>query len=428
MVEGGATPRAALTSVTVEAIAAGGDGVGRLPDGLTVFVPRTAPGDVAEIALTELRPRYARARLVRLAAASAVRVAPPCTHYTADRCGGCQLQHLASAAQREAKRRIVGDALRRVAKREVGDPEIVASPADWRYRSKLTLAARGARIGLHPFDRPQDVFDLDDCPITREPLMALWRRVREQRRHFPTGLVRVVLREDRDGGRHVIVEGDAARPWDAAPLARAVGDDGVSFWWRPRGGAARVVAGRRGGFPALAFEQVNRALGGRIRADALAALGEMVGRVAWDLYSGVGDTAAALAGAGATVWAVEVNRTAVEWGRRGTEALEAAEETRATGHVHWVTARVEEALHRLPEADVVVANPPRAGLARRVAEWLEGWAGRHAGRRLVYVSCDPATLARDLARMPSLALVSVTAYDLFPQTSHVETLAVLEAQ
>ena len=95
--------------------------------------------------------------------------------------------------------------------------------------------------------------------------------------------------------------------------------------------------------------------------------------------------------------------------------------------MHHVTGRVESVLHRLPEPDAVVVNPPRVGLAKAVSRRLDQWAGTHPGACLGYISCDPATLARDLRRMASLSVRRVMAYDLFPQTSHVETLAVLEA-
>lgn len=414
-----------MTVVTIERIAAGGDGVGRLSDGLTIFVPRTAPGDVADVYLRERKRKYARGLMRSLQDPGPGRVQPECPHYTRDRCGGCQLQHLSIDAQREVKRRIVGEAVRRIAHRKQDDPPIVPSAVAWRYRRKITLAASEGRIGLHAHDQPDRVFDLEDCPITRGRLMALWSRLDRHRDLLPERLTSLVLREDREGGRHVIAEASQERPWDAAPMARAVGEPDVSYWWRPPGGAARVVAGRGSAFPILTFEQVNPEFGARIRQDALEALGETEGRVAWDLYAGEGGAAVALAMQGADVWAVESDRSAVEWGERAHEARRA--EKAPWTDIHWVRARVEEALHRLPAPDVVIANPPRAGLHRAVAARLERWARGRSGGRLAYVSCDPATLARDLARMPSLALAGLVAYDLFPQTSHVETLAVLEA-
>jgi 23S rRNA (uracil1939-C5)-methyltransferase len=410
-----------MSAVTIQGIAAGGAGVGRLADGMTVFVPRTAPGDQVELDIVQRRRRYARALVRHQAVAGPARVRPACPHYVADGCGGCQLQHLGAEAQLEAKRRIVGDALRRIGRRDVPDPVIVAAPAAWRYRSRVTLAAAGGRIGFHRFDHPNRVFELEDCVITRERVMALWRRIAAHRQLLPPSLTSILLQEDRQGQFHVVVAGAAERVWDATPLAEALGDLPVHIWWRPPRGAPRVVAGPVRGFPAGAFEQVYPEFAGRIRGDAVAALGEVAGRVVWDLYAGVGETAALLAERGAAVWSVEADRRAVSWARSHTPA------PAAPGAVHLVAGRVEESLHRLPAPDAVVVNPPREGLAPGVTRALEVWAAQRAEGRVSYVSCDPATLARDLGRVPSLGLATITAYDLFPQTSHVEVLVVLEA-
>lgn len=405
-----------MTVVSIARISAGGDGVGRLPDGMVVFVPRTAPGDEAEIEILEARKRYAHAQVVRLVRSGAARVEPPCPHYTGDRCGGCQLQHLALPAQLEAKRSIIGDALRRIARRDLPDPEVIPAPDPWRYRTKITLAVAGERIGLHRYDAPGRVFPLGDCRITRESLMRVWSRVREHRVQLPEALDELVLREDRDGGLHLVATG-GTEPWDAGPLARAVGIDGMVYWWRPRGGAARVVTGGQTGFPALAFEQVHPELAARIRADLMEAMGEVGGKTVWDLYGGVGDTARLLAQHGARVFSVDRDRTAIAWARGRARTGE---------EITWFAGLVEETLHRLPAPDAVVVNPPRSGLAPRVCATLQAWGESRPEARLCYVSCDPATLARDLNRLTALTLVRVRGYDLFPQTSHVEILAVLD--
>ena len=408
-----------MTVLTIDGIAAGGDGVGRMPDGRVAFVSRTSPGDVVEIVEVDEKPRYVRARVVALKTPGPDRVDPSCVHYTAEGCGGCQLQHLSTAAQLRAKQRVVGDALRRIGRLSVDDPDIVASRDGWRYRSKITLNARttpqGRVFGLHVFSRPGVVFEPDDCLITRERVMQLWAGVRNHSTLFPLDAESVTLREDRAGGLHVMFAGGAP-PWDPAPLVQAVGQPEVSYWWRPYGGAARVVAGPRTGFLALAFEQSNPILADEIRREAVASLGNVDGDIVWDLYGGVGETAALLAGRGATAWSVDADRAAKEWA--GERTLEG---------VKHVTGRVEAVLHQLDEPDGVIANPPRAGMARRVAQYLDRWGAARAGRVLAYISCDPATLARDIARLTSFSVRRVVAYDLFPQTSHVETLAVLES-
>src|SRR5207245_4827561 len=147
--------------------------VGRLADGRAVFVARTAPGE--RVRLREgmkLHKRFARGELDEVVAPGATRVTPPCPHYVQDHCGGCQLQHLSYESQLAAKRTIVGDALRRVGKLDIEDPEIVEAVEEWRYRGKISLAvksvARSDRrtVGLHPFDRPGSVVALLDCHIT----------------------------------------------------------------------------------------------------------------------------------------------------------------------------------------------------------------------------------------------------------------------
>ncbi len=410
---------AAVTAVVIRRIAAGGEGVGRLEDGMTVFVPRAAPDDRLEIEVVERRRKYARARIRRVIESGRSRIDPRCPHYLEDGCGGCQLQHLDADAQLAAKRGIVGDALRRIGGRDLEDPEIVASPAPWRYRSRVTLAAAAGRIGYHRFDRPGSVLDLRDCWIAREPLMRLWARLADARLRFPDRMESVGIREDRDGGLHVVVATPDARAWDAPKLAEAVGEPAPTIWWVPAGGVSRVAGGPRSRYPVLAFEQVHPAFGDRIRADAVAGLGSIEGKTVWDLYGGTGDTAGALAGRGASVWSVDADRRAVEWGRTRQPD---------TGKVVWKVGLVEHVVDGLPEPGAVVVNPPRAGLAGAVAARIDAWAASHPGARVSYVSCDPATLARDLRRMPHMGIVSLTAYDLFPQTSHVETLAVLEAR
>ena len=133
---------AEVIDLTVHGIAAGGDGVGR-SEGLVVFVPRTAPGDVARVRI-ESAKRFARGRLESLVVPSPLRVDPPCNHYREDRCGGCQLQHIRYAAQLDSKRGIVKDAITRIAKRSTEVPSTRPSPREWRYRSKLTLTMKRA--------------------------------------------------------------------------------------------------------------------------------------------------------------------------------------------------------------------------------------------------------------------------------------------
>jgi 23S rRNA (uracil1939-C5)-methyltransferase len=403
-------------TVRIRGIAAGGDGVGTLADGRAVFVPRTAPGELVELGAITRVSRFARASLARVLEPSAERVVPACPHYDGDHCGGCQLQHLSRVAQRAARRHLVADALRRIGHLEIAEPPLEPSRADWGYRTRISLAVLGRRIGYHRAGRPGEVFDLDHCAIAREELNRLWAGLRTHRRLLPRNGERLVLRVDRGGGLHALVRTRGTAAWTGArELGVALVRDGVRamLWWWPEGGAPRVLAGGREPYPATVFEQVHPAMADRVRAHAVAELGEVAGRHVWDLYAGIGETTAALAGRGASVESVEVDRRAVTL----------ANQRGPTAGVRRVAGRVEEALPDLRPADAVLVNPPRTGLDSTVTDRLSAFPSF----RLVYVSCDPATLARDAARLAGrYALAGVHAFDLFPQTAHVEAVARFE--
>src|SRR5205823_1404947 len=161
--------------------------------------------------------------------------------------------------------------------------------------------------------------------------------------------------------------------------------DGVICWWQPVEGAARVVAGPATGFPATAFEQVNPEMGALTRRWAVEQLGDVRGAVVWDLYGGIGDTAVQLAERGAQVVSVDADEKAIDWAQRRA----------APGPVRFIAARAEDVLPTLPEPSAVVVNPPRGGLHWNVTLRLSG----QPVPRIAYVSCDPATLARDLYRL-----------------------------
>jgi len=401
--------------VTIERIAAGGDGIARA-DGVVVFVPRTAPGDRVRVAL-DTRKRFARGTIEQILAPSDDRVQPLCLHYRVDKCGGCQLQHMRYDAQLEAKRGIIRDALTRIGSRAVERPDIVASEKQWRYRSKLTLALRRHGdgdwvIGLHPYDDPAGVFQLTDCPITDDGVMQVWRQVMEARRFFPPAdELRASVRVA-DDGASIVMEGGNAWPnraefFNAVPAATAL-------WWRPLHRARMRVAER--GTPtaggSASFAQVNTEVARALHEYVLErAMSHRPQRVI-DAYAGSGATAVPLARSGARVVAIESDRDAVA---RCAALL--PEGSRA------VAGRVEDLLANALPADVILINPPRTGIHELVATTLQAVA--QAPRALIYTSCDPATLARDLSRMPRYRIASLRAFDMFPQTAHVETVCEL---
>jgi 23S rRNA (uracil1939-C5)-methyltransferase len=303
--------------VTVRGIAVGGDGVGRLPDGRAVSLPRTAPGDLVRVQGESLHAHgnFARGRLAEILHPAPGRVPPQCLHYREDQCGGCQLQHLNYEVQLAVKRRIVGDCLRRIGKLEVDDPDIVPATAPWGYRAKISLAvAHDGAIGLHPLGQATRVFPLAECLITDARLMTLWRAMRAHIDLLPECLTRLTLRLDREDGLHVIAE-SSGEPWRAADRLRSVLTMRVTCWWQPEGGVPRVVAGQRTGFPATAFEQINPGMGETARRWSVEQLEQVAGEVVWDLYCGLGDTASLLADRGARVISVDADRRAIEWAR-----------------------------------------------------------------------------------------------------------------
>ncbi|HKG91984.1 MAG TPA: TRAM domain-containing protein [Gemmatimonadaceae bacterium] len=401
--------------LTVESIAAGGDGVARA-EGLVVFVPRTAPGDVASVRVSS-RGRFARGELRSLLRASPERVEPPCPHYTRDRCGGCQLQHMSYDAQRAAKASIVRDALVRIGRRDAAPPEVRPSPLQWRYRRKLTLAMRRAQgrwiAGLHPYDDPVRVFALGDCPITDERVVATWRDVLAAAEQLPRAReLRGAVRWMGDGASFTLEGGDqwrfARQFFDAVPALR-------ELWWVPDDGRRRRVAARDGDAARAAgasFVQVNEGVAAALAEYVASKVAAHAPATVVDAYAGSGAIAQMVAAGGARVTAIELDPDA---------AALCAERLGSAGRV--IADAVENALPAALPADVVILNPPRAGVHERVTGALAG--GGAVRTAIVYVSCNPATLARDIQRLPGYRVASLLSFDMFPQTAHVETVCEL---
>jgi 23S rRNA (uracil1939-C5)-methyltransferase len=404
----------AVISVSVESIAAGGDGVGR-KDGLVVFVPRTAPGDLITAKISG-RGHFARGSLGTVVTPSPVRIDPPCVHYTRDKCGGCQLQHMTYESQLAAKQTIIRDSFQRIGKRAIDPPELDRSPKEWRYRTKLTLAIRrrGARwiAGLHPYDDPVRVFPLSDCPITDRRVVSAWREVMDADAYFPDakelrGSVRIT-----SGGPTLVMMG--GQSWAARDQFAAAVPSVSAVWWEPVDDKPRrLLYDRRADrTPSASFAQVNEEMAeilGRYVLDRARGLNP---RTAVDAYAGAGQTARLLSDAGVTVTAIELDPDASEWSSSILRPPSRA-----------VQGRVEDILPGALPADLVILNPPRAGVDERVTQTLEANASHIRG--IIYVSCNPATLARDISRLPSYGIGSVRAFDMFPQTAHVETVCEL---
>ncbi|MBM4193588.1 MAG: class I SAM-dependent RNA methyltransferase [Gemmatimonadetes bacterium] len=401
-----------IAVLEIESIAAGGDGVAR-ENGLVTFVPRTAPGDRVRATVT-VAGRLARGQVVEVLSPAACRATPTCPHYATDACGGCQLQHLSLDAQRNAKRVIVRDALTRIGKRPIALPPIRGGAAT-RYRSRIALALRreGSAMpwtgGFHRFDNPDSVFELRDCAVADERLVQVWQAIRPHARLFPrTRALRLTIRLAGDGVALVVEGADRWNEDDPRELLAQVPTIRSVWWVRPDGSKA-LAAGVRDAAPA--FVQVNAEVGAMLRAHVESAVRAVAPGHVVDAYAGVGELTTALGASGVRCTAIELDAEAVEELRQRVAAPSVV-----------IAGRVEDSIAVALPADVIVLNPPRAGVGPGVCDAVNA----SNARVVIYVSCDPATLARDLARMPRWAIADVMLFDMFPQTAHVETVVCLE--
>lgn len=416
--------------LTVRSIAGGGDGVGRDAGGRVVFLPNTAPGDRVLAELVEERSRWARGEVVRWLETGAERVDPPCPLF--DTCGGCRTQHLSPACQLSSLRRAVVDALARIGGVTVEVRPTVPAPRRLGYRNRVTFTLRreGGRVtaGYHRTRGPA-LLDVAECPLAEPALAEAWTGLRTVwgagASRLPTGgELRLTLRASEAGAVALGIdggEGDLARVERESEALRNAVPGLVAVWWRDRRGARHRLAG----LPSLperwqglsldlrpeAFVQVNRTVSALLEADLETGAGNLAGARVCDLYAGVGARAIRWARRGAVVTAIESGPDAVETGREAAR--------RAGARLEFVRGRVEDVLPGTEIPDLVVANPPRAGLSPRAATLLR----ELPARRLAYVACDPAILARDVARLAERWIPEwARPYDAFPHTGHVETV------
>ena len=389
-VEGSAgRPSGGVIELSIGSLATGGDGVGRAPDGRVVFVPFTAPGDRVRVRLTEERPRFARAEVRELLARGPSRTDPVCAVFGS--CGGCAWQHVEYAAQLEAKRAIVEDAFVRIAGLALPGPfAIVPSPSPYAWRSRTRIFSDAGRVGYRRRSS-RALQATSRCPVLLPDLDAALAALAAN----PPGDGELELAQGDGAPRTTsLAQGSAAAP--GPPIDLRAGPDRLEI------------------SPGVFF-QAHAGLRDALLDAALEASGS--GDVAADLFAGAGFFTLGLSRRFERVLAVEADAAAAADLRRNVAQAR-------RDNVEAIEAPVERALGRAREAETVLLDPPRTGLPRGAAAALA--AG--SARRIVYVSCEPSTLARDLATFHGrgLAPTRVMAFDLFPQTPHVEVLAVLE--
>jgi 23S rRNA (uracil1939-C5)-methyltransferase len=435
----------------IDSLAYGGNGVARL-NGFVVFVRRGLPGDTVRARVTTVKRSHAEAVAVDVLEPGAERVDPPCAH--AGICGGCRFQDLAYEAQVAAKEEQVRDALARLG--GIADPpvrEILPAVEQFHYRNKLeysfTDTAAGPALGFHRAGRWDEVIEVERCFLTTELGNAIREAVRDWARAAglqaynqgsAEGYLRhLVVREGRNTGQAfailVTAPGelrDVERLVDALTrfpeirgIHHAVNDRPAEVTNLPTeilwgdGWIEEEILGLRFRVRPNAFLQTNTAMCERLYEHIAEAAGLTGEETVYDLYCGIGTIALVLARQALTVWGLEVSEESVAC------AIESAERNSVTNAAFFageVGAAVDELPARAGAPDLVVVDPPRAGLSgktlRRVAS-LDA-------PRLVYVSCNPTTLAgnaRQLVGEHGYRLDHVQPVDMFPHTPHVEAVA-----
>lgn len=454
----------------IERMTAEGPGIARPPGGAVHFVPYTAPGDEIEAAVRQAKSGYVRASMTRLLKAGPGRIEPECPlHYSpamAARggrpCGGCDWQHLSYEAQLESKRALVRDCLFRIAK--LREPRVempLPSPERWRYRNKVQVPfgnAAGRIVAGFYAPGSRNIIDFEDCLIQPQGSVAIVRAVKS----LAAELKWRVYDEKRNGGwlRHLFIRSNAvgkcvvalvtrtpAFPGEKTfvekmrrlfpniigihqnvqPLATAVvlGPRWKKIWGRTD--LEERVAGVRLRVSPAAFLQVNtpacELLYGVVR-DFMTA-GGFRPHLLLDLYAGVGSIGLSLASIAKTVIGVEENRDAAHDARGNAELNNIRNIRFYAGGVESLLTRIARDLAGAAEGScAAVLDPPRSGCAKEVLKILRS----EALSRAVYVSCNPATFARDadwLSRH-GWRLTRVQPVDLFPQTSHIEIVGLFE--
>ncbi len=425
-------PRAGdLLDLTVGEAVHGGWCVARQDDGAggVVFLRHALPGERVRAIVTQTTSKLARADAVEIITPAPDRVSPPCPHARPGGCGGCDWQHASMPAQRELKALVIRQQLRRIAGIDT-DVTVEPLPGDeaglgWRTRVKFAVRPDGA-TGLRKH-RSHELIEVGTCPIAHPLVTAAG----VTRRRWPGARSVEVAAVPASGERAVIISGapgsrEAVAQIDADSVLSAGRGTGMAAL-RGHGYLTQHAAGRDWRVGAASFWQVHPGAADTLTAAVLDVLRPQPGDVALDLYCGAGLFAGVLAdavGPSGTVIAVEQDAGAVRDARHNLRGTPWA-------RVHKGDAAAVLGRAGLSGATLAVLDPPRTGAARPVIDALSG-PGEAGGtdaslRRIAYVSCDPATLARDISVLgkSGWVLETLRAFDAFPMTHHVECLAAL---
>lgn len=414
----------------ITGLAAGGRGLGRGPQGRVALVENALPGELVSASVRRVRKDFIEAAAIEVLRPSPQRVEPACPMY--GRCGGCDLMHLESGAALAAKLGWVSEGLSRLG--PLPEPEIMASPANLGYRNRLRLQVSRGLMGFFAAGT-RELVEIPSCPVAAEPADAIMAELAgrlDQKVRWVELLVNDQDKSFMTLGFSREVQLSKSKRRDYIALGRGAGAAGVrlcfgkrltswpfsaqtgSLYYRDEKGV------RLHAFPGL-FSQVNFAANQELVARVCEMAGPGQGGAALDLYAGSGNFSLPLAARG---WRV----TAVESGYGADQAFAfSAGRSGLEGAVEMVPNRVEPALAALAgqgrRFDLVVLDPPRAG-----AKGLMPSVAALEPRRVIYVSCHPAALARDAGELMAAgyAPTALLVADMFPQTSQVEAVLVLD--
>jgi 23S rRNA (uracil1939-C5)-methyltransferase len=417
-------------TLDIDTLSYGPYGIGR-HQGKAVMIPKTAPGDTVVARVVDAKERYSVGEIVRISKASSLRQDPPCPYIA--RCGGCPWQHVRYESQLRAKQKSVEDALRRIGKlHDFELKPIIASLLTYHYRRRIRLQRDGSkRLGFFTSSSHQLV-EIGRCLIADDKLNALIEPVRHWSAELSTDVEHLEVVTG-DEPNQIVVVGQSAGAFksrDSSICERLLDKNHLinglivrgPNWRRTWGEVAVSVIPEDGLCVRVdgdVFTQVNSVGNRQLLNELLTAADFIRDDRVLELYSGAGNFTHSIAKRVGDIVAVEGYRPAFESGKRSAES-------NGISNIHWICAPVTTALAQLKKRrqsfSKIVLDPPRTG-----AKGIERELAALNAEKILYISCNPTTLARDLAALTQqgYSLRSVQPVDLFPHTFHVEAIATL---
>jgi 23S rRNA (uracil1939-C5)-methyltransferase len=404
-----------IFDIQIEKLTYGGGAMGRLPDSRAVFIPFGLPGERVRVRLTEEKKNFARGEIVEILQPSLDRIDPKCKHF--GECGGCHYQNNSYEKQLQAKTDIFIDQLRRIGK--IGNPPVkpmVACPNPWNYRNHVQFSLdRDGKVG---FQMPNSnrVIPISECHLPESSINNFWPQLEFEPE---TDIERVSLRVGMDDDLMLMLESESP---ETPELEIEVGISIAHIYEENTvvlAGSDHIymrVLDRDFRVSAASFFQVNTVMAGKMVEHLLANLPISQATILLDVYCGVGLFSAFLSPRCGRVIGIESSVSSCEDFAVNLDEFD---------NVELYEDEAEAVIpHLEAKPDIVVVDPPRAGLDKTVVDGIL----KLSPSLIAYVSCDPSTLARDAARLINggYALKGVTPFDMFPQTYHIESISLFE--